>query len=150
MRQVFKMFCFLCLSFISCVAFSQDHREAEVTRLESLERESVMKGDSVALFSKLWSPNMVINTPANIVGTVEETKRLLRSGGLQYVTFERTIQKISINDNVAVVLGEERVRPQGQQPNAGKLVTRRFMNVWMFSDKNWSIIARQATIIKVE
>ena len=150
MRPVFKMFCFLCLSLISCAAFSQDHREAEVTRLENLERESVMKGDSVALFNKLWSPNMVINTPANFVGTVEETKRLLRSGGLQYLSFERTIQKISINDNVAVVLGEEKIRPQGQQPNAGKLVTRRFMNVWMFSDNNWSIIARQATIIKVE
>lgn len=145
-----KIFCFLCLSFISCAAFSQDHREAEVTRLENLERESVMKGDSLALFDKLWSPNMVINTPGNIVGTVEETKRLLRSGGLRYLSFERTIQKISINDNVAVVLGEEKIRPQGQQPNAGKLVTRRFMNVWMFSDNNWSIIARQATIIKVE
>ena len=72
---------------------------------------------------------MVINTPANVVGTVETTKRLLRSGGLEYLSFERNIQKVSFSDNVAVVLGEETIRPQGPQRNAGKLVTRRFMNV---------------------
>jgi len=140
----------LCLNFMHEKVYSQDPREVEIRRLENLERESVMKGDSVTLFNKLWSPNMVINTPANVVGTVEGTKMLLRSGGLQYLSFERNIQKISFNGNVAAVLGEEKIRPQGQQPNAGKLVTRRFINVWMFSNNGWSIIARQATIIKVE
>ncbi len=47
-------------------------------------------------------------------------------------------------------MGEEKIKPQGKQNNAGKLVTRRFTNVWMYSNNNWSIIARQATIIKVE
>ena len=47
-------------------------------------------------------------------------------------------------------MGEEKVKPQGKQNNAGKEVTRRFTNVWMYSNNNWSIIARQATIIKVE
>ena len=47
-------------------------------------------------------------------------------------------------------MGEEKVRPQGSQKNAGKLVTRRFTNIWMYSNSNWSLIARQATIIKVE
>jgi hypothetical protein len=47
-------------------------------------------------------------------------------------------------------MGEEKIKPQGKQINAGKLVTRRFMNVWMYSNNSWSIIARQATIIKVE
>ena len=151
MKKIAKvLWSILYLSVLSCPAFAQDHREAEIIRLENLERQSVIKGDSAELFDKLWSPNMVVNTPANVVGTVEATKRLLRSGALQYLSFERTIQKVSFNDNVAVVMGEERVRPQGQQPNAGKLVTRRFMNVWMFSNNNWSIIARQATNIKVE
>jgi hypothetical protein len=47
-------------------------------------------------------------------------------------------------------MGSEIIRPQGQQINAGKVVTRRFTNVWMNSNNTWSIIARQATIIKVE
>lgn len=109
-----------------------------------------MKTDSIKLFNKLWAPEMVINTPANVVGTVEGTKAIFRSGGLQYASFERNIEKITFTNNVAIVMGEEKIRPQGSQPNAGKLVTRRFTNFWMNRDNQWSIIARQATIIKVE
>jgi hypothetical protein len=151
MKQFIKM---LALSFFlilcSQVILSQDKRESEIRRLEILERESVLKGDSLALFDKIWSPKMVINTPANVVGTVEATKALLRSGSLAYLSFERNIEKITFNDNIAIVMGGETIKPQGKQMNAGKVVTRRFTNVWKFSNNSWSIIARQATIIKVE
>lgn len=139
-----------CLIWISNVVLAQDPRESEIRRLEDLERESVLKGDSMALFDKLWSPNMVVNTPANVVGTVEGTKAHFRSGNLSYLSFERTIEKITFNGNVAIVMGGEKIKPQGKQMNAGKVVTRRFTNVWMYSNNSWSIIARQATIIKVE
>jgi hypothetical protein len=129
---------------------AQDNLESEIRRLENLERESVLKGDSMVLFDKIWSPHMVINTPNNVVGSVEGTKALLRSGSLNYLTFERNIEKITFNNNVAIVMGEEKIKPQGKQNNAGKLVTRRFTNVWMYSNNSWSIIARQATIIRVE
>jgi hypothetical protein len=128
----------------------QDTRESEIRRLENLERESVLKSDSLALFDKIWSPEMVINTPANVVGTVEGTKALLRSGGLSYLSFERNIEKITFNDNIAIVMGGETIKPQGKQVNAGKTITRRFTNVWKSSNNSWSIVARQATIIKVE
>jgi hypothetical protein len=139
--------CFVC---IANVAFAQDSREAEIRRMENLERESVLKGDSAALFNKIWSPNMIVNTPANIVGTVEGTKAHLRSGDLNYLSFERNIEKITFNDNVAVVMGGEIIKPQGLQVNAGKTVSRRFTHVWLYKNNQWSIIARQATIIKVE
>ena len=129
---------------------SQDPRETEIRRLENLERESVLKTDSTALFDKLWSPRMVVNTPANVVGTVEGTKQLLRTGALKYLSFERTIEKITFNDELAIVMGGETIKPQGTQPNAGKTVYRRFTNVWKYSANSWSIVARQATIIKVE
>lgn len=135
---------------ISNIVFAQDPREAEIRRMENLERESVLKGDSSALFDKIWSPNMIVNTPANVVGTVEGTKAHLRSGDLNYLTFERNIEKITFNDNVAVVMGGETIRPQGHQVNAGKTVSRRFTHVWLYKNNRWSIIARQATIIKVE
>ncbi len=151
MKLITKLFA---LSFLSGLDFqavlAQDKRESEIRRLENLERESVLKGDSLALFDKIWSPDMVINTPNNVVGTVEGTKALLRSGGLNYVSFERNIEKITFNNNVAIVMGGEKIKPQGKQNNAGKVVTRRFTNVWMYSNNSWSIIARQATIIKVE
>ena len=92
-------------TFSSNVIIAQDQREAEIRRLENLERESVLKGDSALLFDKIWSSNMVVNTPANVVGTVKGTKALLRSGNLSYLSFERDIEKITFNDNIAIVMG---------------------------------------------
>ncbi|HUH33614.1 MAG TPA: nuclear transport factor 2 family protein [Daejeonella sp.] len=139
--------------FVICIPndlAAQDAREAEIRRLEDMERKAVMNTDSTALFNGLWSPGMVINTPQNVVGNVEGTKAVLRAGNLKYQSFERAIEKITFHDNVAVVMGEERIKPQGKQHNAGKWVTRRFTNVWQYANDKWSIIARQATIIKVE
>lgn len=109
-----------------------------------------MASDSATLFDKIWSPSMVINTPANVVGTVQWTKGIFRAGGLRFKTFERNIEKITFNDNVAIVMGGEVIKPQGTQPNAGKTVRRRFTHVWLFKNNSWSIIGRQATIISVE
>ena len=151
MKQFNRLFALsFCLIFISHVVLAQDKRESEIRRLENLERESVLKGDSLALFDKIWSPDMVVNTPANAVGTVEGTKAQFRSGSLNYLSFERNIEKITFHGSVAIVMGGEIIKPQGKQMNAGKVVTRRFTNVWMNSNNSWSIIARQATIIKVE
>jgi hypothetical protein len=151
MKQFTKLYIFLVVMICASQAvLAQDNRESEIRRLENLERESVLKGDSLALFDKIWSPNMAINTPANVVGTVEGTKALFRSGGLNYLSFERNIEKITFNDNIAIVMGEEKIKQHGKQINAGKVVTRRFTNVWRYSNNSWSIIARQATIINVE
>ena len=151
MKQFFiPVILFHCLVFVTKIVSAQDPREAEIRRLENLERESVLKSDSAVLFDKIWSPNMIVNTPANVVGTVEGTKNHLRSGNLNYLSFERNIEKITFNDNVAIVMGGEVIKPQGRQINAGKTVSRRFTHVWLYKNNSWSIIARQATIIKVE
>lgn len=140
----------LLLTLTTNLLIAQDTRDTEIRRLENVEKEAVMRGDSILLFNKLWSPKMVINTPANRVGTVEGTKMSLRTGKFNYLSFERNIEKITFNENIAIVMGEEKIKPQGDQDNAGKLVTRRFTNVWKYKNKKWTIIARQATIIKIE
>ena len=151
MRQLLFLVCItLHFSAITSNVLAQDPREAEIRRMETLERESVIKQDSLALFDRIWSPNMIVNTPANIVGTVEGTKAHFRSGDLNYLSFERTIEKISFTDNIAIVMGGEVIKPQGKQINAGKIVSRRFTHVWLYKNNSWSLIARQATIFKIE
>jgi hypothetical protein len=140
----------LCLTLISNFATAQSPEETEIRRLENLEREAVLNVDTTLLFNRLWSPDMVVNSPQNKVGTVENTKMSIRTGMLNYASFERNIEKITFNDNLAIVMGEEILKPQGKTINAGKTVTRRFTNVWKNSNNSWRIIARQATIIKVE
>ena len=124
--------------------------EETIRQLENQEREAILRGDSTTLFNGLWDPTMIVNTPANRVGTVEGTKMQLRTGQLAYLSFERHIEAITFNGDLAIVMGQELLRPQGHQMNAGKLVTRRFTNVWRHVANSWGIIARQATIINVE
>lgn len=146
--KTFTLSLFLSLTTF-CLA-AQDAKEATIRTLENQEREAVLRSDSTALFTRFWSPAMVVNGPANRVGTVEGTKMMLRTGQLNYLSFERHIEKITFNGDLAIVMGEEIIKPQGQQMNAGKVVTRRFTNIWRNVANSWSIIARQATIIKVE
>jgi Domain of unknown function (DUF4440) len=128
---------------------AQDSRETEIQRLENIEREATMKGDSATLFGKIWSNEMVVNTPANRVGTVEGTKMQLRTANLAYASFVRNIEKITFNDNIAMVMGEEITKPVGHQQHAGKTVTRRFTNIWKNANNQWFMIGRQATIINI-
>ncbi len=149
MKKTFLILITSLSSFIT--SFSQtDPREAELRRLENLEREATMRGDSATLFGKIWSNEMVVNTPANRVGTVEGSKMQLRTGNLAYASFVRTIEKVTFNDNIAMVMGEEITKPQGIQQHAGKTVTRRFTNIWKYANNQWFMIGRQATIVKVE
>jgi hypothetical protein len=129
---------------------SAQHTEDDIRKLEDLERQAVLQADSNALFNRYWSPGMVVNTPANRVGTVEGTKAALRGGKLNYASFERITELIKLDGNTAVAMGKEVLAPQGQSDHAGKRVTRRYMNVWVFGDGSWKMMARQATIISVE
>lgn len=130
--------------------YAQDERVAAIKQLEDVERTSILKGDTAALFDKIWAPGMIINTPANAVGTVTATKALLRTGMLQYLQFDRDIEQVSFFNQLAIVMGGEIIKPQGSQPNAGKTVYRRFTHVWQLVGNSWQIIARQATIYKVD
>lgn len=150
MKLSFSILTAFFLSSIFNVVLGQDPRETEIKRLENLERESLLKSDSAALFDNIWSSEMIINSPANVVGDVKGTKQLFRKGGLEYLSFERNIERIKFHDDFAIVMGGEVIKPKGSQPNAGKIVHRRFTHVWKYSNNRWSIIARQATITKVE
>lgn len=132
---------------LSCQAQPAD--EIFIKNLDNEERLAVLKGDSTALFTKYWSADMVVNTPANIVGNVEGTKKHVRDGKLDYSVFDRDIEKISLFGDMAIVMGLETLRPQGKSDNVGKTVKRRFTNIWMKQKEGWRMVARQATIIAV-
>jgi hypothetical protein len=137
------------LGLIHTSSLAQQVNETFIRNLDNSELEAVLKGDSLALFDKIWSPNMVVNTPANRVGTVEGTKIALRTGKLDYSSFERTIEKITIFGNVGIVMGQEIVKPQRNNDNVGKTITRRFTNIWMNENNVWHMVARQATVISI-
>ena len=125
-------------------------REAEIRKVEDKERLAVLRKDVHELRNKLWSPNLVVQSPANSIGTVDATVRNITEGRIDYASFDRNIEKITFDGDVAIVMGEEVLQPQRIAPNAGKKVTRRYTNVWKRSKGRWRLIARQATVIRVE
>ncbi len=131
-------------------AASSKKIEAEIRAIDDLERQAVLRKDAKTLKARFWSPRMIVNTPANRVGTVDVTLQQLLAGRIDYASFTRNVENITLSGDLAILMGEEILRPQGATDNAGKTVTRRFTNVWRRSGKAWRLIARQSTIIKVE
>jgi len=130
-------------------SMAQSAAEDEIRKLDQLEAQATISGDTITL-KKLWSPSFVVNNPANTVVNVTQIRQLMKEGKIAYTTFIRVIEKVMINGQVAITMGYEENQPDKATDNAGKKVTRRYTNVWLKGKGGWRIIARQATIINVK
>ena len=130
-----------------CLA--QKSEEVVIKNIENSEREAILKGDTSMLL-KLLSPHVVVHNPENTIVTFKQITERIRSGKIDYSSFERMIEKISFVENIAIVMGKEIVTPKGATTDAGKTVTRSFTNIWIRTEVGWKLTARQATIISVE
>jgi len=146
-QQIFFSFLF----FISLNAYCQakETPAQAIRRLEEQERTAILKGDTAALFT-LWSPDYVVNNANNMILTAAQIKSFIRSGGIDYTSFTRNIEKITFIKDIAIVMGTEMVAPKNKSDNAGKSVTRRYTNVWLKSDSSWQLTARQTTNILMQ
>ena len=115
--------------------------EDEIRNLESLEREAILKSDTVTLF-QLWSEDLVINTADSKVRTISDLKETFRKGTANQASFSRVIEKIAISENVAVVMGHETQDGIGK---SGSNLSGPYTDVWMKDGKTWKLTARQAT-----
>ena len=129
------------LTFIS--TFSQSSAEDEIRNLEKMEGESFVKKDTITLF-KLLSPDFVVNRPINKVGTLEDIKLMVRSGKINISSSEKIIEKITFIKNMAILMGDDFVKPQGEMANPGKKVRRKYTDVWIKDGSGWKLTVRQA------
>ncbi|WP_159468356.1 nuclear transport factor 2 family protein [Dyadobacter sp. 3J3] len=118
----------------------------EIRSLEGLEREAFIKKDTTKLFG-LWSSAIVVTNPDNSLETLSDIKMDFSRNPKSIVPFDRIIEKITINENVAVVMGYETTTAQMTSDNHQKSLTRRFTNIWMKTGGGWKLTARQATNI---
>jgi ketosteroid isomerase-like protein len=125
---------------------AQEHQDAIIRKLENAEREAILKGDTTKL-AELMSTQIVVQNPENAIVGFNKIMDRVRTGKINYSTFERNIEKISFIGDVAIVMGLETLTPKGDTENAGKTVKRRFTNIWMKESKTWKLTARQATIV---
>ena len=95
--------------------------------------------------------DLVVNTPANRVARLETVIGFFKAGRMNYESVDVTIEALDARTDHVVIMGEEVVAPRETAPNAGKIVRRRFTDVWRKEkDSQWRLTIRHATIISVE
>lgn len=137
------------LLLVSFTLFAQTPDEVEIRRLEKEIKEAFVKKDTSILF-KLFSPDFVVHAPNHKIITFKQLRPMLQNGSVDRDVFEKVTEMVTLNNNIAIAMGHELLRPTGNAPDAGKIVKRRYTNIWMKTNENWQLVARQSTIISVE
>ena len=123
------------------------NEEDTIRQLEEQERQAVLNEDTAAL-EHLWSEDFIVNNPQNkITPSRSDALGLVKRGLIRYVAFDRRIETIRFNDDIAIVMGAETVEPVGDTPRAGRIVERRYTNIWRKKEATWRMIARHANVI---
>ncbi len=71
-------------------------------------------------------------------------------GFIRYHSFDRRIEYAGRLGELVVIMGNEILAPKGKAPNAGKIVHRRFTDIWRNEQGVWRLALRQATVARVE
>jgi ketosteroid isomerase-like protein len=133
---------------------AQDHRsdEAVVRSLDNELRVAALKRDVPAL-ERMWSDQLVVNAPNNqvIIGKRAVLDDFVRTGIINFSSFERQIEFIRIDGDFATTMGLETVVPVTDSPanglKAGQPIRRRFTNIWKRDGDTWRLFIRHANVI---
>ena len=106
---------------------------------------AIHTGDFATL-AKLWSPDMIVNNPANRIVTREDVFGFIRHGELNYAHLSTVIEAFKVMNDIAIVMGHEDFT-MAEGPSAGKPLVRRYTDVWRHQGDTWVEIARQATVL---
>jgi len=128
----------ICLLSIKLLNAQTSDQEKEIRRLEKHWTALLDKNDTTAL-KAIWTENYVVNNAMGKIVTVRDILNLIKSGH-KFPKVERQVEKITFNDNIAVVMGSEI-----EYGKDGSRKNRRFTNVWIDANRQWKLIARQAT-----
>ena len=131
-------------------AQSQEPLSAEERMIRSLEEQERMAvlNEDIAALERLWAEQFIVNNPQNEIsadrGVVLDR---MRRGLIRYSTFERRIEAIRFNEDIAIVMGSETVVRKSGASGSSQPVHRRFTDVWKRMGTTWRVIARHANVV---
>ena len=114
--------------------------------------DAAFAAQDVETVASLFADDLLVNTPRNLVARREAVLGFFKAGGMNYESADETIEAVEGRDGQVVVMGEEIIRPKETTagPHAGKIVRRRFTDVWRKEmDGHWRLTIRQATVTSV-
>jgi ketosteroid isomerase-like protein len=130
-----------------------DVSDVELVRsLDDQERTAALTRDLEAL-DRLWSDQFTVNAPNNqvVVGKGAVLDTFVRSGVIDFSSFERHIEFIAVVGDFTIIMGLETLLPNSDAPSAGLVagqpVKRRFTNIWRNEDGRWRLFVRHANVI---
>ena len=125
----------------------KNDREGEIRKIDLAEADAILRNDAAAA-EAFYADEIVVNNPRNTITNGKQAlMALIRTGSIHYSSFVREIETIRFQGEMAIVMGKETVKPDGQAPGAGQTILRRYTNIWMKSKRKWLLIARHANII---
>ena len=126
---------------------SNNTLEQEIKRLDLAHANAILRRDVEAL-KKLIADDAVTNHPTNkIVKEREGIFELIRTGTINYSSFERVPETFLFYKDMVVVMGNETLTLAGDVGKAGQNVRRRYTNVWMKQKGKWLLTIRHAHIV---
>ena len=134
-------------AFIFIYAHSQNiDIENKIREIEKERIAAILKKDTAKL-SHIWGVEYFANRPAGFISPRNKVLELILKDTLSLESYKSEIEQIIVRNGFVITMGSEIVMPTGNNPNAGKLLNRRFTHVWSNEDGRWRLIARHANIL---
>ena len=95
------------------------------------------------LLERLWSDDLLVNSPINRVHDKKRVLELLRAGIISHSSLECQAEVMMQQGRFVIVMGAEVLTnsPGGPQ------VRRRYTNIWGPAADSWQLVARHANVI---
>jgi ketosteroid isomerase-like protein len=127
-------------------AAAKDSRIAAVLKAVD-EIDAALVEDDPKAFAALLDDDLAVNNPQNSISVRGATTSRSSAGLISYSRYDRSVEYAGTRGDLVILMGEETVVPKGGHPQSGKVIKRRFTDVWRPTERGWKLTARQATII---
>lgn len=130
----------------------QKAKEEIIRKLDDEERQAALDRNAAAL-EQLWSNDFTVNAPNNAVSAGKKAvmETFIKSGIINFSSYERKIEFVRVDGQFAYVMGLEILTPKTDAPSArlvaGQTINRRFTNIWKNESGTWRLFARHANVV---
>jgi len=116
--------------------------QGDIATLEAEHCRAFVARDFEQL-ERLWSDDLLVNSPINRVHDKKRVLELLRAGIISHSSLECQAEAMMQQGRFVVVMGNEVLTnsPGGPQ------VRRRYTNIWGAAGGSWQLVARHANVI---
>lgn len=120
----------------------QSDWRAEIVAVEEAANAAFLNRD-LARLDQLFSEELLVNSPINIVNTKPKLLELLGTGIIGHVSSSFKHELIRRDGDLVIVMGSDTVKNSASEPS----LRRRFTNIWRREGERWRLYIRHANVI---